>query len=114
MKKSTVIIILLGVLAISNMWWYFRSVEDKNTIKTLRWDLEKHRVVLNQVFDVLPVAARLDSTRGEVIKAATTSAYVKDVFEAQDSASVGYLGIEFQNNRVVKVMLVDLRERLNQ
>ena len=66
--------------------------------------LEEHHEALAQAFSVFPVTARPNSTRAEVIAAATEAATHKDSFEKDGFVWVGQLGFRFdERGRVVKV-----------
>lgn len=103
MRRTTVFIAVLVVLLIaSNGFWLFLTIDNAITM-TYREDQcgVEHRA-LEQVFAVLPVAARADSDRAGVIAAARGTYDPDMIFEKEGFVWVDAIGLRFDNsNRLV-------------
>src|SRR6266446_7395912 len=92
-KRSTIVIVLLAIaLVVSNGWWFFQMLDSGISSTYRETTLEDHHAALMQAFAALPVAARTDSTRADVLAAAGDAVGDTEFFEKDGFVWVGRVG----------------------
>ena len=102
--KTAWIVILVIALFVSNAWWMYHAVDTGYTVAYRDDSLSAHHEALAQALAILPVAARPDSTRAQVIGAArAASRSGTEPFETEGFLWVGRIGLKFsESGRVIE------------
>ncbi|HNG55621.1 MAG TPA: hypothetical protein PLR85_19735 [Nitrospira sp.] len=96
MTKCRVVVALLVVALIgSNAWWAYRVVDAGITQTYMSASLDTTTELLDQTLAVLPVVARPDATRQDIIDAARVKNDPVGPFEKEGYVWVGQLGLQF-------------------
>lgn len=99
MKKSTIIIIVLGIgLVVSNAWWAFQLLDAGVSYTYLSDSLKHNEKALEQVLRLLPVVAQQGIQKEEIIKAACPECQESDIFEKEGFTWVSEIGLEFNSS----------------
>ena len=106
MKQDRWMIRILTVaLLASNAWWLYHAFDIGVTVTLQNDSLKKHHKALAQTLAILPVAARIDSNKAQVIDAAKAAAPDKQPFEKDGFIWIGKLGLRFgKDGRLTKAV----------
>lgn len=104
MKKSTAIIVSLGMALItSNAWWAYRLMDSRVTLAYQQDSLRLNQEALSQAIAVIKAVSRPGVTREEVIAAAQGAAESSETFQKDGYLWVGSIGLRFaENGRLVE------------
>ncbi len=106
MRSSTFsIFALVLVLAVSNGFWLFSTIDNAVTMSHREGQCGREHRAMTQLLAVLPVAARPDHGKAEVIAAARGTSDPDQIFEKEGFVWVDAIGLRFDENR----RLVDAR-----
>lgn len=94
-KAGIAIVVLAAALMGSNAWWAFRLFDAGITQTYMSVNLNDHNQALTQALRLLPVVARSDVTREEVLAAARVPGGTDDAFEKEGFVWIGQLGLKF-------------------
>jgi len=95
-SKSKVTILALAVtLLASNAWWLYHMLDTGITLTYQDVSLHDTREALDQALAILPLVARPDASRAQVLSAAASAAQYPDSFEKDGYIWVGRLGLKF-------------------
>lgn len=89
--------VLVLLLVASNAWWAYRTLDTGITLTYLRVSHDYATEALAQALSILPVVARLDSSREEVVLAARIPGDTTEPFEKDGHIWVGGLGLRFND-----------------
>lgn len=96
MTKCHVFVALLLVALIgSNAWWAYRVLDAGVTETYMSASLDTTAELLGQTLALLPVVARPDTTRQDIINAALVKNDPVGPFEKEGYVWVGQLGLQF-------------------
>jgi hypothetical protein len=97
-KAKITIIALVITLFASNAWWAYRLLDAGVTQTYMSVSLTDNSQALSQTLAILPVVARPDVSRSEVISAAKQASNDTDSFEKDGFIWVGKIGLRFNDN----------------
>jgi hypothetical protein len=105
MKRSTLIILVLAfALLASNGLWIYQSIDAAVTAGYREASWKDNHDALAQALAILPVVARSDSTREQVLDAAKQAANSGDSFEKDGFIWIGKIGLKFdRDGRLIDV-----------
>ena len=96
-QSRLVIIVLLGLLVGSNVWWACLTFDSGITRTYMNDSLEHANSGMNQAEAILPLVAR-GANRDEIVKAAKLSSKTDETpFERDGYVFVGELGLKFDS-----------------
>jgi hypothetical protein len=106
MSRSRIAIItLVAALVASNAWWFYQAIDVAVTGEHQAVAYREHREALTQTLAIIPVVARPDTTKQQVLDAALKAAQHKEPFEKDRFVWVGRLGLKFDDSgRLVEVV----------
>lgn len=103
-RSSYVIVILTLALLASNAYWFYTRLDAGVSHTYLEASYDAAQKTADQALAVLPVAARLDAGRAEIIAAASRADQGAEPFEKEGFTWVGHIGLKFGNDgRLVAV-----------
>lgn len=92
------IVALVTALVASNGWWAYRMLDEGITITYLDASLKDNQVALSQTLAILPVVARGEASREQVLAAAKIPGDDSDAFEKDGFVWVGRIGLKFDEH----------------
>jgi hypothetical protein len=104
-RKTGIIVLLVGTLVVSNVFWLYVVFDAAITATYHEDNFRTHRKALITALAILPVAARPESTRDDVVSAALAAHDGEITFEKEGFLWVGGLGLRFdEDGRLVEAV----------
>ena len=99
MRKSSLVIAALSfALVASNAFWLYRTVDSGVSHSYLSDSYQDARSTALQALAILPVVARIDSSKADVLAAAAKASGDTDPFEKDGYTWVGKMGLKFDTS----------------
>jgi hypothetical protein len=96
MRKSSLVIATLAVaLAATNAFWLYKTVDSGVSHSHLSDSYQDARSAALQALAILPVVARLESSKSDVVAAAAKASGDTAPFEKDGYTWVGSMGLKF-------------------
>jgi len=98
------IVFLAAALLGTNAWWLYRTIDFGISHTYAMDECEEHVQALAQAKAILPIVARPDSTREQILAAARLAGW-PEPFEKDGVVRVGRLGLKFSaDGRLIAVV----------
>ena len=105
MKKTLAIILLSVALVGSNVWWLMGAIDAGLSYTYLDVSFDANRKALAQTLALLPVVARCQASRDELMAAAKLPDEQFEPFEKDGFLFTGRIGIKFDDSgKLVEVV----------
>jgi hypothetical protein len=99
MGKAHISILVLSIALVgSNAWWLYQAYDVAVTGEYQAVTLRDNHEALAQALAVMPVVARPEATREQVIRAAQAATHLRDTFEKDGFTWIGRLGFKFDDS----------------
>jgi hypothetical protein len=94
-RNKFLVMALVAALLLSNAFWLYNAMDTAVTLEYQGVALKEHHEALAQALAVVPVLSRPNSTKADVLAAATRAAMSRDSYEKDGFTWVGSLGLKF-------------------
>jgi len=104
-RKTVIIVLLVAAVVVTNVFWLYVVLDASVTATYLEDNFRTHRKALMTALAILPVAARPESTRADVVSTARAVHGDIEPFEKEGFVWVGRLGLRFdEDGRLVEAV----------